>query len=80
MKKFNTQDAKEIGDDLAIDWNTVTLDEFTMGLNAEIEYGTRFPETIAFKKLVGKIVRAHLNEHPDYYTRLEKMVLAAAEF
>lgn len=80
MIKFNAQEAKKIGDDLGIDWNTVTLDEFTRGLNTEIDYGSKFPETIAFKKLVGKIVRANLNEFPDYYTRLEKMVLAAAEF
>jgi hypothetical protein len=80
MKKINTKDAREIGDDLGINWNTVALDEFTRGLNVELEYGNRFPETSVYRRLTGKIVLAHLNEFPDYYTRFKKMEKAAAEF
>jgi len=76
MEKLNSTDAKQIGEDLGIDWNEVNLKEFTMGLNVELEHGTRYPETNVTnndKGLTGKIAWAHLKEFPDYYTRLEKM-------
>jgi hypothetical protein len=76
MKKLTSKEAKEIGIDLGIDWNKVDLEEFTMGLNVELEHGTRYPETNVTnndKLLTGKIAWAHLMEFPDYYTRLEKM-------
>ncbi len=83
MKKFNSQDAKEIGDDLGINWNEVNLDEFTKGVNVELEHGTRYPETNVTnndKKMTGKIAWAHLKEFPDYYTRLEKLENEAEEY
>jgi len=83
MKKLNSKDAKEIGDDLDINWNEVKLDEFTKGVNVEFEHGTRYPETNVTnndKKLTGKIAWAHLKEFPDYYTRLEKLEKAAKEY
>jgi len=76
MNKLKKQDAKEIGDDLGINWNEVNLNEFTAGINIEFEHGKRFPETNVTnddKKLTGKIAWAHLKEFPDYYTRLEKL-------
>ena len=76
MKKLNSKDANEIGDDLGINWDEVKLDEFTQGVNIEFEHGTRYPETNVTnndKKLTGKIAWAHLKEFPDYYTRLEKL-------
>lgn len=81
--KLNSQNAKEIGDELGIDWNEVSLDEFTNGINVEFEHGTRFPETNVTnndKLLTGKIAWAHLKEFPDYYTRLEKLEKEAEEF
>ncbi|MFS4416432.1 DUF5661 family protein [Maribacter sp. 2307ULW6-5] len=83
MKKMNTQDAKEIGENLGIDWKNVSLDEFAQGINVEFEHGTRFPETNVTnddKILTGKIAWAHLKEFPDYYTRLEKMENEAEEY
>lgn len=83
MKKLTSQDAKEIGDDLGINWNVVKLDEFTMGVNVEFEHGTKFSETNVTnndKKMTGKIAWAHLKEFPDYYTRLEKLEKAAGEY
>ena len=76
MGKFNLKDAKQIGDDLGIDWNEINLEEFTKGLNVELEHGTKYRETNVTKNdkgLTGKIAWAHLKEFPDYYTRLEKM-------
>ena len=83
MKKMNRKDAKEIGQSLGINWEEVSLDEFTDGINVEFEHGTNFPETNVTnddKYLTGKIAWAHLKEFPDYYTRLEKMEKEAEDF
>ena len=83
MKKLNSQEAKEIGNNLGIDWNDIRLDEFTIGVNVEFEHGTRYRETNVTnddKALTGKIAWAHLKEFPDYYTRLEKMENEAEEY
>ncbi len=83
MKKLNEKDAKEIGDDLGINWDEVKLEEFTKGVNIEFEHGTKYPETNITnndKKMTGKIAWAHLKEFPDYFTRLEKMEKKAAEY
>lgn len=80
MKKFSKGDAEEIGKSLSIDWNEVSLDQFTMGINVELEHGSRDHETNVTDndgKLTGEIAWAHLKEFPDYYTRLQKMEHAA---
>jgi len=83
MKKLNSNDAKEIGDKIGINWNNVMLSEFTKGVNVEFEHGTRYPDTNVTKndkKLTGKIAWAHLKEFPDYYTRLKKLEKKALEY
>ena len=81
--KFKVSDAQQIGDELGIDWNKVEIEEFTEGLNVELEHGTRYPETNVTnnnKNLTGKIAWAHLKEFPDYYTRLKKMEMEAEAY
>lgn len=76
MKQFNKVEATKIGEMLKIDWGKVSLDEFTMGLNVELEHGSKDPQTNVTDndgKLTGEIAWAHLKEFPDYYTRLAKM-------
>lgn len=76
MKQFNKVEATKIGEMLKIDWEKVSLDEFTMGLNVELEHGSKDPQTNVTDndgKLTGEIAWAHLKEFPDYYTRLAKM-------
>ena len=83
MKKLDSKDAKEIGEALGVDWNKLDIDEFTKGVNVEFEHGTKFPETNVTnngKNITGKIAWAHLNEFPDYYTRLEKLEKTAAKY
>lgn len=84
MKKFNEIDAKRIGKVLKIDWKEVSLDQFTKGLNVELEHGSKDPQTNVTDndgKLTGEIAWAHLKEFPDYYTRLAKMEeIAEAHF
>ena len=75
-KQFSTDEARRIGTALSVDWNQVDLEQFRMGLFVELEHGTTDPETNVTdddKSLTGKIALAHLNEFPDYYTRLATM-------
>ena len=75
-KSFSADEAKTIGDNLKIDWHKVDLEQFRMGLEVELEHGLRDPETNVTNDdliITGKIALAHLNEIPDYYTRLNKM-------
>ena len=73
MNRFTRSDALRIGTRLGIDWRRVDVDEFTAGLNVELEHGQRDPATDVTHDdplVTGKIALAHLNELPDYYTRL----------
>jgi hypothetical protein len=82
-KRFSLDKAKQIGDALGIDWNKVEVEQFRMGLEVELEHGFRDPKTNVTNDdplLTGKIASAHLNEFPDYYTRLEKMEEEADKF
>ena len=54
-----------------------------MGLDLELEHGASDPTTDVTGDdplLTGKIALAHLNEFPDYYTRLLKMEEEAEAF
>jgi hypothetical protein len=82
-REFTADEAREIGDRVGVDWGTVPLDEFRMGLAVELEHGTHDPETdVTSDDLVttGKIALAHLREFPDYYTRLGRMEAEADEY
>ena len=75
-KHFTTEQAREIGDKLGIDWGRWNVEQFRMGLDVELEHGLNDPSTDVTGNdpiLTGKIALAHLNEFADYYTRLEKM-------
>jgi hypothetical protein len=75
--------AKQIGNTLDIDWNKFDVEQFRMGLEVELEHGTKDPKTNVTNDdllLTGKIASAHLNEFPDYYTRLAKMEEEADKF
>ena len=53
-----------------------------MGLDVEIEHGSHDLLTNVFNDdeiITGKIALAHLNEFPDYYTRLQEMESKAEE-
>jgi hypothetical protein len=52
----------------------IPLEEFRVGLEVELEHGTRYKEanvTNNHPLLTGKIVVAHLKESMDYYQRLD---------
>lgn len=75
-KGISERKARRTGDELGIDWTRVDLEEFRRGMEVELEHGRRDPATDVTGDdllLTGKIALAHLNELPDYYTRLAKM-------
>jgi hypothetical protein len=54
-----------------------------MGLEVELEHGLHNPTTDVTHNdpvMTGKIALAHLNEFPDYYTRLARMAEEAELF
>ena len=78
MKKdFTTDEARNIGEEIGIDFAKVGLEQFRMGLSVELEHGSHFGDETNVTKddlhITGRIAWAHLKEIPDYYTRLEKM-------
>jgi hypothetical protein len=82
-KIFTKEQAKKIGEQLGIKWNKFDIEQFRMGMDVELEHGTRDPATNVTDDdplVTGKIALAHLNEFPDYYTRLEKMETEAEEY
>jgi hypothetical protein len=75
-KVFSAQQAKEIGEKLKINWVKFDVEQFRMGMDVELEHGTVDPNTNVTDDdslMTGKIALAHLNEIPDYYTRLYEM-------
>lgn len=74
--RFSAEDALRIGGALGIDWSRVDLEQFRRGLAVELEHGRRSPHTDVTHDdplVTAKIALAHLEEIPDYYTRLEAM-------
>jgi hypothetical protein len=82
-KVFTAEQAKEIGEKLGIDWSKWDVEQFRRGMDVELEHGTADPKTNVTNDdplITGKIALAHLNEFPDYYTRLDKMEEEAEKY
>jgi len=77
-RHFTAEDARAAGERIGVDWGTSPFDveQFRMGMGVELEHGTQDPETNVTDDdvtVTAKIARAHLNEFPDYYSRLAIM-------
>lgn len=75
---FTADEARRFGEQIGIDWVSAPFDveQFRSGMNVELEHGTHDPATDVTHDdpvVTAKIALAHLNEFPDYYTRLERM-------
>jgi hypothetical protein len=84
-KVFSEEQAKSVGAQIGIDWEHAPFDveQFRAGMDVELEHGSRDPKTDVTGSdpiITGKIALAHLNEFPDYYTRLEAMENEAERF
>jgi hypothetical protein len=76
--RFSLDQARAAGERIGIDWDASPFgpEQFRMGIDVELEHGTRDPQTNVTGDdvtMTAKIARAHLNEFPDYYSRLAKM-------
>ncbi len=76
-KEFTAEEARNIGEEIGIDFTKFNLEQFRMGLAVELEHGSHFGNETNVTKddpyFTGRIAWAHLMEIPDYYTRLAKM-------
>jgi hypothetical protein len=75
---FSAEETRRIGEQIGIDWasSPFDVDQFRRGMDVELEHGLHDLGTNVTDDdpiTTGKIARAHLNEFPDYYTRLEQM-------
>jgi len=75
---FSADEARRIGEQIGIDWASAPFDveQFRMGMDVELEHGAHDPATDVTGDnpvVTGKIALAHLNEFPDYYTRLDRL-------
>jgi hypothetical protein len=82
-KSFTREEALAVATQLGIDFTALkwNLEQFRMGLDVELEHGLRSPKTNVTGddwNITGKIALAHLNEFPDYYTRLAVLEREAA--
>jgi hypothetical protein len=72
--RVSPDEGKIILDEVNTTGMNIDIDDFCMGLEVELEHGTRFKDanvTNNHPVLTGKIVLAHLKESQDYYKRLE---------
>jgi Protein of unknown function (DUF5661) len=77
-KEFTSEEARLLGEEIGIDWSRAPfdVDQFRNGMNVELEHGLHDPATNVTDDdahVTAKVALAHLNEFPDYYTRLERM-------
>ncbi len=82
---FSAEQARAEGERIGIDWAASRFDveQFRMGMDVELEHGTRDLDTNVTGDDVtttAKIALAHLNEFPDYYTRLAVMEAEAEAY
>ena len=82
-KQISTDEAKRVGESLHIDWEQVDLEEFRQGLMGNHKEGAIDPETgLTYEGvlLTGRVVLAHMEEFPDYFTRLAKLKAEVDDF
>jgi hypothetical protein len=82
---FTVEQARAAGERIGIDWATSPFDaeQFRMGMDVELEHGKQDLETNVTDddvSVTAKIARAHLNEFPDYYSRLAVMEAEAKAY
>jgi DNA-directed RNA polymerase alpha subunit len=83
--RFTTEEARAAGERIGIAWTRSKFDveQFRIGMDVELEHGTQDPETNVTDDdvaVTAKIARAHLNEFPDYYSRLAIMEAEAEAY
>ena len=83
--RFTTEQARATGERIGVDWASSPFDveQLRRGMDVELEHGTQDLATNVTDDdvtVTAKIARAHLNEIPDYYSRLALMEADAAAY
>jgi hypothetical protein len=82
---FSLEDAKTIGEQIGIDWDTSAFgpEELLAGMEVELEHGSKLGSEVNVTEddpaATAKIAWAHLLESPRYYVELAKMEEALEE-
>jgi hypothetical protein len=82
-KQISPADAKRIGEALHLDWDHVDLEQFRQELMGKQTQEIGDPETALTHDGVlqtGQVVLAHMEEFPDYFSRLEKLRAEADDY
>jgi len=84
-RHFTSDEALAIATQLEVDFGALgfDLEQYRMGLDVELEHGLRDPGTNVTGDdplVTGRIALAHLQEFPDYYTRLAKLEVEADDY
>ena len=82
---FTADEARAAGELIGIDWarSSFDVEQFRIGMDVELEHGKHDLETNVTDDdvtVTAKIARAHLNEFPDYYSRLAVMEAEAEAY
>jgi hypothetical protein len=82
---FTAEEARAAGERVGIDWalSRFDVEQFRIGMDVELEHGTHDEKTNVTDDdvaVTAKIARAHLNEFPDYYSRLAVMEAEAKAY
>ena len=74
-KHISLEQARRVGEALHIDWEQVDLEEFRQGLMGHREEAIDPDTGLTYEGLLltAKVVLAHMQEFPDYYSRLAKL-------
>jgi Protein of unknown function (DUF5661) len=75
-RRTTPDEARQVGDQIGVDWNRFDLEQFRAGMDVEYEHGSHDPQTDVTGDdpvTTGKIALAHMKEFPDYYDRLQRM-------
>ena len=70
-RQISSEEAKRVGDSIYVDWDQIDLEQFRQGLMGKHKQGVLDPDDSVL--LSGKIVLAHMQEFPDYSTRLARL-------
>ncbi len=81
--QIDASEAEKLRQVIGAETLEISLGDFHLGLEIELEHGRRFPDanvTNNHPVLTAKIVLAHLKESLDYYVRLDCMELETEVF
>jgi hypothetical protein len=81
-KHSSLDQARHVGEVLHLDWEQVDLEEFRQGLMGDRQEAsdTGTDRTYEGLLLTGQVVLAHMEEFPDYHSRLAKLEAEVDEY